>query len=242
MLPALTYDAVYVIDDDPAGRESVAALVRSRGLEVEAYESAEAFLACFDRTRSGCIVVDVRMPGMSGMELQERLRQDDISLPIVMISGYADVSTAVQAMRNGALTYLEKPCSEQKLWESISRALDLEAASRLQRQQCADIVCRLKTLTADEHCVFDKILAGKPNKVIARDLDLGLRTVELRRAKILEKMCASSLAELVQMAMLVKLIAVNSQESGAEILSSSDGDERLSGQFPNIPSQRRQTH
>lgn len=241
MLPTLTHYSVYVIDDDPIGRESVAALVRSHGMEVETYESAETFMASFDRAGSGCMVVDMRLPGMSGMELQKRLVQDGISLPIIMITGYADIPSAVQAMRNGALTFLEKPCSDQKLWEAISQALDLEAASRLQRQQRTDIVCRLKTLSGDEHCVLDMLLAGKPNKIIARDLEMGLRTVELRRARILEKMHASSLAELVQMAMLVKLIVAMAQEPSAEGFAHPNEIEATIRSLPDDPIQRMQT-
>jgi two-component system, LuxR family, response regulator FixJ len=181
------------------------------------------------------------LPGMSGMELQKRLVQDGISLPIIMITGYADIPSAVQAMRNGALTFLEKPCSDQKLWESISQALDLEAASRFQRQQRTDIVCRLKTLSGDEHCVLDMLLAGKPNKIIARDLEMGLRTVELRRAKILEKMHASSLAELVQMAMLVKLIVAMAQEPSAERFALPNEIEATIRSLPDDPIQGMQT-
>jgi two-component system response regulator FixJ len=215
----ITHDLVSVIDDEPVGRESVAALVRSRGLVADTYESAEDFLKSYDCQRGGCIVVDVRMPGMSGVELQEHLAREGIAVPMVMISGYGDVPTAVRAMQNGALTFLEKPCTDQKLWASISEALDKEAALRQQRLERTEILRRLKTLTADEYRVFDKLLDGKPNKIIARDLDVGLRTVELRRALILEKMNATSLAELVRMAMLAygyKERAVVSNEQRTE--------------------------
>jgi two-component system, LuxR family, response regulator FixJ len=195
-------EIVSVIDDDLAARESVAALVRARGLVAETYKSAEDFIQNYDRKSSGCIVVDVRMPGMSGVELQEQLATEGISLPMVVISGYGDIPTAVRAMQNGALTFLEKPCSDQKLWAAIAKALEQEATLRQRRLQRIEIRDCLKKLSADECRVLDKLLEGKPNKVIASDLDIGLRTVELRRAAILEKMQASSLAELVQMAML----------------------------------------
>jgi two-component system response regulator FixJ len=213
MQTATSHDIVNVIDDDAEGRESVIALVRAHGVEAEGYESAEDFLASFDHLHSGCLVVDVRMPGMSGVDLQQQLTKNGHTLPIVIITGYADVPTAVEAMRNGALTYLEKPCSDQTLWEAISRGLEIEAASRTRRLQHANIIGCLKTLTAAEHAVLDKLLLGAPNKIIARDLDLGLRTVELRRATILEKMHASSPVELVRMAMQVNLIAPTPQRA-----------------------------
>jgi FixJ family two-component response regulator len=197
-------DPVYVIDDDPAARDSVAALVRSHGVEVETYGSAEDFLSRFNRKSAGCLVVDVRMSGMSGIELQQHLRTEGVELPVIVITGYGDVPTAVKAMKDGALTFLEKPCSEQKLWESVSLALSREAATRAERAQRAEIRRRLAALTADEQRVLDLLVAGKPNKSIAKELDSGLRTVELRRATVLHKMQASSLAELVRMVVAVR--------------------------------------
>jgi FixJ family two-component response regulator len=192
-------DRVFIIDDDPAVRESVAALVCSRGSEAETYESGEDFLARFNRSSNGCVVVDMRMSGMSGMELQEQLAIEGLELPVIIITGYADVPSAVAAMRNGAITFLEKPCSEHKLWESISQALQRQAALGELRRQRIEIRSRLATLTADENRVLDKLIEGRPNKAIAKELDLGLRTVELRRATILHKLDARSLAELVRM-------------------------------------------
>ena len=208
-----TSDSVFIIDDDPAARESVAALVRSHGLDSETYDSAEEFLGRFDRCRDGCLVVDVRLTGMSGIELQEHLKQAGVELPVILISGYGDITTAVRAMRTGALTFLEKPCNEQQLLESISQAFQHKAALRAARVQRADIRRRLTLLTPDEQVVLEQLMDGKANKTIAKELDIGLRTVELRRATILKKMQATSLSGLVQMVVHVNEFQRNLPES-----------------------------
>jgi two-component system, LuxR family, response regulator FixJ len=221
-----TLDPVYIVDDDPAARDSMAALIQSQGLHAETYESAEDFLARFDRNRSGCLVVDVRMSGMSGLELQEQLLQEGVDLPSVVITGYADIPAAVRAMRNGAITFLEKACGYKKLLDSISQALVSQTTTRSKRILRSEIRRRLATLTPDERRVLDKLVDGRPNKTIARDLDLGLRTVELRRAMILQKMLASSLAELVRMVV----------QSGDESLSGLNSSSSLTyADPPNFP-------
>ncbi len=194
---------VFVVDDDPAARDSVAALVRSKGLPVATYASAEQFLTAFDSSRVGCLVVDVRMTGMTGLDLQEVLRQGGSRLPIIIITGFGDVPTAVRAMRAGAFTFLEKPCRDQELWSCIQKALDAAGRARLEDIRKADVEARLAHLTPDELRVMREMVAGKPNKVIAAELDIGLRTVELRRANVLKKMHADSLAELVRLALLI---------------------------------------
>jgi two-component system, LuxR family, response regulator FixJ len=199
----LASDPVFIVDDDAAARESVAALVRSHGVEAETYESAEQFLEHFNRQSSGCLVVDVRMSGMTGVQLQQRLIEQGVELPIIMITGYGDVSTAVQAMRAGACTFLEKPCNDEQLWESIEQALTHESQQRERRQQRAEIRRRLESLTDQERMVLDCLLAGIPNKVIAKQLDIGLRTVEMRRAKILKKMAAATVPELLRSMILI---------------------------------------
>lgn len=198
-MPVATLDSVFIVDDDPATRESMVALIQSHGLQAESFESGEDFLSRFDRSKVGCLVLDVRMSGMSGLELQERLAEEGIELPVVVVTGYGDIPSAVRAMRNGATTFLEKASGGQKLWDSISQALANAAAIREFSSQKTDIRRRIMTLTSDERRVLEKLLDGCPNKTIARELDLGLRTVELRRAMILQKMQASSLAELVRM-------------------------------------------
>jgi FixJ family two-component response regulator len=197
---------VFVIDDDQAARESVVALVSLRGLNAKAFASAEDFLQQFDPSQAGCIVVDVRMAGMSGIQLLQHLQTRRSTLPVIVITGYADVPMAVKAMQAGALTFLEKPCQEQELWQAIQQALDREQAMAAQRKQRADIEARLASLTEDEVAVLRKLLEGLPNKRIAVDLDIGLRTVELRRSNIMKKMGASSLPELVRMAIVVDFL------------------------------------
>jgi FixJ family two-component response regulator len=145
----------------------------------------------------------MRMPGMSGLDLLQQLKSRQCSLPVVMITGYGDVPLAVKAMQAGAVTFLEKPCQEQELWRGIQQALEIEETQRSQRQQRAEIETRLASLSADELVVLRRLLEGQPNKRIASDLDVGLRTIELRRSKVMKKMLAESLPDLVRMVILV---------------------------------------
>jgi FixJ family two-component response regulator len=192
---------VFVVDDDPAARDSVAAMIRSRGIEVESYASAEQFFGQFNRGRLGCLVTDVRMAGMSGLSLLERLKQERISLPAVVITGYGDVPTAVEAMRAGAVTFLEKPCGEGDLLKSIGEAIETHRRLRRQQARLAEIQARFARLTPGEVRVLEQMIAGKPNKTMAADLQIGLRTVELRRANVMKKIEVDSVAELVRLAM-----------------------------------------
>jgi FixJ family two-component response regulator len=197
---------VFVVDDDAAARESVVALVTHKGLAAKGFSSAEEFLAQYDPTHKGCLVVDVRMAGMSGLDLLKQLNARNSSLPVVVITGYADVPLAVRAMQAGATTFLEKPCQEQELWQAIQQALEIEQAQHALRKERAEIEGRLATLTEDELEVFRRLLQGHANKRIAADLDIGLRTVELRRSNIMKKMQATSLPDLVRMAILIGLL------------------------------------
>jgi len=197
---------VFVVDDDAAARESVVALVGLKGLQARGFSSAEDFLAQYDPTQTGCVVADVRMAGISGLELLQRLKSHGGSLPVVLITGYADVPMAVRAMQEGAVTFLEKPCGEQELWQAITQALEIEHTHHIQRIQRAETEARLATLTEDEREVFRRLLAGHANKRIASDLDIGLRTVELRRSNIMRKMEATSLPDLVRMAILIGML------------------------------------
>lgn len=193
---------VFVVDDDEAARESVLALVGQKGLRAEGFTSAEAFLAALDPAVKGCLVVDVRMHGMTGLQLIEQLAHRQSSLPVVVITGYADVPMAVRAMQMGAVTFLEKPCHDQELWGAIQQALEIEQQRQQERTQQAEIAARIASLTEEEATIFRMLLAGKVNKRIAIELDLGLRTVELRRSTIMRKMQAASLPDLVRMAIL----------------------------------------
>ena len=193
---------VYIVDDDVAARDSVAAMVMSKGVPVREYGSAEAFLNNFDRNSLGCLLTDVRMAGMNGLELQETLRADGCDIPVIVITGYGDVPTAVNAFRGGAVTFLEKPCNAQDLWSHISKALKEYELRHDEEEQKNEILARFDTLTESERDVMMAMIDGKPNKLIASELLLGLRTVELRRANILKKTKANSLAELVRIYVL----------------------------------------
>ncbi len=193
---------VFVVDDDEAARQSVLALATFKGLRARGFASAEEFLTQFDPRQKGVLVVDVRMPGMSGLDLLRDLNARRCSLPVVMITGYGDVSMAVKAMQAGALSFLEKPCQEQELWRVITQALEIEKTQHALRKQKTEVEARLASLTSDELIVFRRLLDGQANKRIALDLDVGLRTIESRRSKIMKKMQAESLPDLVRLAIL----------------------------------------
>ena len=197
---------VFVVEDDAAARESIVALVGQKGLQAEGFSSADDFLAQYDPSRKGCVVLDIGVAGMSGLDLLQKLKARKSALPIVVITGFADVPMAVRAMQEGAVTFLEKPCQDEQLWEAITQALEIEQTQHAQRKQRAEMEARLAMLTEDEREVFRRLLAGHANKRIAVDLDIGLRTVELRRANIMRKMQATSLPDLVRMAILLDLL------------------------------------
>ena len=203
VLSNFTHECVHIVDDDPGARESVAALVQSRGMPSKEYSSAEQFLSVASEDLCGCLVLDVRMAGMGGLDLQEELRHRNIPLPVIVITGYGDVSAAVRAMQAGAVSFLTKPCQPDELWKAIVEALERCRALRDVRNRHRTIEQRMSTLTREERAVLGKVLEGTPNKLIARDLDMGLRTVELRRSNLMKKMGAESLAELIQMALAV---------------------------------------
>ena len=194
---------VFIVDDDQESRAAVIELVASKGMRTEAFSSVDDFLAQFDPSRKGCVVVDIRMAGMSGLNLLQKLKRRTSSLPVIVTTRDGDVSLAVRAMREGAFTFLEKPPRDDELWQAISQALEVEQTQHAQRKERAEIEARMATLTDDESEVFRRLLAGHANKRIATDLDLGLRTVELRRANIMRKMQATSLPDLVRMAILI---------------------------------------
>ena len=190
---------VFVVDDDPAVCDSVAALVTSLDVNVETFESAESFLSSYQPNRAGCLVTDLRMLGMSGLELQERLSEMGIKIPVIIMTAYADVQVAVRAMQKGAVTLLEKPCRDQELWECMRNALELDESQRSHDERRKDINSRIGALTEGEKEVMERMVEGKMNKVIAKDLSISIRTVQTRRHNVLEKMQADSLAELVRL-------------------------------------------
>jgi len=190
---------VFVVDDDAAVRQSLVLLIRSMALPVAAFESAQDFLERGDPAHPGCLVLDIRMPGMSGLELQDELVRRDVSLPVIFITGHGDVAMAVRAMKSGAVDFIEKPFSDQVLLERINRALEEDRARRQVREERAEIGRRVETLSPREREVMERIVAGQANKVIAIELGLSERTIEIHRAKVMTKTGARSLAELVAM-------------------------------------------
>jgi FixJ family two-component response regulator len=173
--------------------------MRSVGLEPECFATADDFLERFDNYNAGCLVLDIRMPGLSGLELQERLLELGVAMPIIFITGHADVPMAVQAMQKGAFAFIQKPFRDQELLEHISEAMVAGGLERKKQETRSAVEARLKTLTRREREVMDLVLTGKPNKVIAFELGVSQRTVEVHRARVMEKMEARSLADLVRM-------------------------------------------
>ena len=187
---------IYIVDDDPAARKSVAMLVETMGIATETFASGEEFLSAFDESRGGCLVTDLRMLGMTGIELQENLASRGSKLPVIIITAYADVPLAVRAMKSGAVTFLEKPCRNEELWDAIREALARDAENRRLHAKRVDVESRLARLSQKERLLMDKLLAGKTHKVISQELDISIRTVETRRNKILSKMQTDTLVEL----------------------------------------------
>ncbi|MBK5968826.1 DNA-binding response regulator [Thiorhodovibrio winogradskyi] len=189
----------FIVDDDADVCDAIALLMSSVGIASESYGSAWAFLSCFDPRRRGCLILDVRMPDMSGLELQDRLAEQPIHPPVIIITGHGDVPMAVRAVKRGAVDFLEKPFNDTVLLEAVQRAfaLDADQRTRLHRQTQAEE--RLNRLTRRERQILELIVAGKRNKVIAADLEISQSTVEAHRAKIMDKLEARSLSDLMRL-------------------------------------------
>lgn len=194
---------VHVVDDDAAARCSLRLLLKSLGLAATAYESAAAFLAAYDEEQPGCLLLDVRMPGMSGVDLQHQLNRQGAIIPVVFVTGHGDVAMAVEAMQHGAFDFLQKPFRDEELLDRVQRALARDRANRAQLRGHEEIRQRLDSITAREHDVLELVVGGAANKVIAYRLGISQRTVEIHRARVMEKMNATSLAHLVQMTLAV---------------------------------------
>lgn len=192
---------VFIVDDDAAIRFAMQALMDSVNIEHEIFGSADEFLEKVSDQRPGCLVLDIRMPGLGGLELQEELIKRDSTLPIIFITGHGDVPMAVEAMQKGAVDFIQKPFRDQELLDRIREALATDEERREAQQQHAEVATRLDRLTNREREVFDLVVTGKPNKVIAYELGVSQRTVEIHRARVMEKMQARSLADLVKMHM-----------------------------------------
>lgn len=199
-------DIVHVVDDDEAMRDSMAFLLRAENFQVQTYADAADFLTALPQIKVGCVVTDVRMPGMSGIELLQRLRELKVSLPVIVISGHGDVPLAVEAMKTGALDFIEKPFDDDVFLRAVRLALSAHAVDSQRQAQKATINSRLESLSNREREVLEGLVAGHPNKTIAYDLGISPRTVEIYRANVMEKMQARSLSDLVRMALVGGLL------------------------------------
>ena len=194
--PAVT---AYVVDDDESIRELWRWLMTSNGIAVQTFDTAAAFIEAYRRGAPGCLVLDVRLPGMTGPELQDYLRRQAIDIPIVFVSAHGDVPTAVNALKGGAVDFIQKPFDYREAVAVVQRAFERDAQARQRNAQRAQFAERLGALTDREREVMDRMIEGKPNKVIAEDLNISIRTVEFHRANVMEKMGAASVAALVQL-------------------------------------------
>ena len=197
---------VHVIDDDEAVRQSLTFLLETAGIAVTAYDSATAFLRELPQIKSGCIITDVRMPDVSGIDLLRRLREAQSPLPVIVITGHADVPLAVEAMKFGALDFLEKPFNDDAIVDAVKAALNRQGADAKRDTDRAEIADRLATLSNRERQVLEGLVAGHPNKTIAFDHGISPRTVEIYRANLMSKMQAASLSDLVRMALVGGLL------------------------------------
>ena len=188
----------YVVDDDESIRGLWRWLLESNGVAVQTFPSAAAFIAGYRRGGPGCLVLDVRLPGMSGPELQEHLRREGIEIPIVFVSGHGDVPTAVKAIKGGAVDFIQKPFDYREALAIVGRAFEVDADMRERRTGRIETAERFASLTAREREVLDFILEGKSNKIIAEELDISVRTVEFHRANVMDKMRAGSIADLIR--------------------------------------------
>ncbi len=193
---------VYVVDDDPAMRASLRWLIESVGLAVRTCATADELLNCYEPSDPGCLVLDIRMPGMSGLDLQAELAARQLAIPVIIITGYGEVHLAVRAMKAGVFDFIEKPFSDQTLLERIRAAVDMDIANRRERAAVAEVKQRLGLLSAREREVMKRVVNGKSNKVVASELGLSAKTVEAHRAKIMGKLKADSLADLIRLWLL----------------------------------------
>jgi two-component system, LuxR family, response regulator FixJ len=205
---------VHVVDDDASVRDSLSLLLEAAGFAVRTYDSAQAFLrAASDRT-AGCVLTDVQMPELNGLELQRRMSDLGIRLPVIVMTGHGDVPIAVEALKAGAVDFLEKPFEEQHLLDAVSEAIAVSQREHDEVAALAGIAARIATLTPREREVMERLVAGHPNKTIAYDLGSSPRTVEVHRARIMEKMAARSLPELVRMTITAERVSSATKAPG----------------------------
>ncbi len=197
---------VFVLDDDEAVRDSLRALLESAGLEVELFESGQDFLDDLDPASTGCLILDVRMPGLSGLEIQQKLTERRNSLPVIIITGHGDIPMAVKAMSAGAVDFIEKPFADDTLLKSVKRALSQPKKNLVDPESAGDLERRLGRLTPREREVLGQLVIGNPNKVIAHELGISPRTIEIHRARVIEKMNARNLSHLVRLAIVAGVL------------------------------------
>jgi two-component system response regulator FixJ len=205
---------VHVVDDDVAVRQSLSFLLASDGLPVRLHDSAVAFLDAVTEAPTGCIVTDVRMPGIDGIEFLRRLRARGIALPVIVMTGHADVPLAVEAMKQGAVDFIEKPFDDDLFLAAVRAALQRQEQNAHRAAQRAEVLARFESLSERERQVLDGLVAGKANKVIAHDLGISPRTVEIYRANVMTKTQAGSLSELVRMALLAGISSGDGPSAG----------------------------
>ena len=190
---------IYIVDDDETVLDATGLLVKSMGFEVRAFRSAIEFLASYSPELRGCLILDVRMPEMSGIELQRELNERKFGMPIIFITGHGDVPMAVEAMKHGAIDFLEKPYNDQQLLDNINKALELDTLNFAKHEENAIVEKNLKKLTPREHEVMTRVVSGESNKVIAIELGLSERTIEIHRSRVMSKMNCKSVAALVNL-------------------------------------------
>ncbi len=195
---------VFIVDDDPAVRDALSWMIGTLQLPVETFESAQDFLDSYDPERPGCLVLDVRLPGMSGLQLQQKLKEENIELPVIIITGHGDVPMAVRAIQAGAVNFFEKPFRDQEVLDCIQEALLQDAQQREHKQNSQRVLARIATLTPREKEIMKLMVRGDSNKMIAANCGISVKTVEVHRARIMDKMQARSLPILVRDAMSVE--------------------------------------
>lgn len=195
---------VYVVDDDAAVRDSLRWLMDSVGLRVAEFASGEEFLEAITPQHPGCVVLDLRMPKLGGLEVHQRLRQRGIELPVIVISGHGDVAVAVRALKSGVVDFIEKPFNDQELLDCVQQAMRRDSDQRLQQRRREELMTHYLTLTPRELDVLRLVVEGKANKAISAELGISLKTVETHRARVMEKMAAGSVSELVRMTLIIE--------------------------------------
>ena len=202
---------VYVVGDDPALRDSLRYLLESVGLRMLAFADTEGFLTAYQPDHPGCLLLDIRIPGRNDLSSQQLLRDRGIDVPVVIITGHGDVTMAVTAMKQGALDFIEKPFNDQLLLDCVHNALTEDRARRCARARRRDLLCRFDTLTPREQDVLRQVVEGLSNREIAEALSLSRKTVEVHRAKVMQKMGADTLSQLIRMAMVIDILKVYDQ-------------------------------